>query len=77
MIFTRIPGGRHFSVPTISSTAAAIDATSMKLSPSSQISLPGPSSSVASGGYMNHPARGAASKKIDPITKTPPIRKHQ
>ena len=72
-----MPGGRHFSVPTISSTAAAIEATSMNDSPNNQMSDPGPSSSVASGGYMNHPARGAASKKIDPITKMPPIRKHQ
>ena len=33
--------------------------------------------SVASGGYMNQPPSGAASKKIEPQTKTPPIRKHQ
>src|SRR5690606_6224576 len=58
---------------------AAMDATSMKESPSSQISAPMPeySSSVASGGYMNQPAEGAALKKIEPQTKTPPIRKLQ
>lgn len=77
MRLTRIPGGRHFSTPTISSTAAAIEATSMKDSPSSQMSEPSPSSCVASGGYMNQPDFGAASKRIEPITKTPPIRKHQ
>ena len=74
-----MPGGRHFSTPTIISTAAAIEATSMKDRPSSQMSAPMPesSSSVASGGYMNQPPSGAASKKIEPQTKTPPIRKHQ
>jgi len=39
----RMPGGRVFSTPTISSTAAAIDATSMNDNPSSQISAPRPS----------------------------------
>jgi hypothetical protein len=29
----RMPGGRHLRTPTMSSTAAAIDATSMKLRP--------------------------------------------
>ena len=53
----RMPGGRHFSMPTMSSTAAAIEATSMKERPSSQMSAPMPenSLSVASGGYMNQP----------------------
>jgi hypothetical protein len=32
---------------------------------------------VASGGYINQPLFGAAPKKIEPQTKTPPIRKHQ
>ena len=77
MILTRIPGGRHFSVPTINSTAAAIEAISIKLRPSSQISLPTPSALVASGGYMNHPEFGAASNRIEPMTNTPPIRKDQ
>ncbi|EAR50175.1 DNA polymerase III subunit chi, partial [Oceanicola granulosus HTCC2516] len=36
MMLTRIPGGRHLSVPTISSTAAAMEAISMNDSPSSQ-----------------------------------------
>ena len=74
-----MPGGRHFSTPTISSTAAAIEATSMKLRPSSQMSAPIPvcSVSVVSGGYMNQPPSGAAPKKIEPQTNTPPIRKHQ
>ena len=51
----------------------------MKERPSSQMSAPMPesSSSVASGGYMNQPDEGAASKKIEPQTKTPPIRKLQ
>ena len=78
--FSRIPGGRHFSVPTISSTAAAIEATSMNDRPSSQMSGPRPGvnfSSVVRGGYMNQPEAGAAPKKIEPLTKTPPIRKHQ
>ena len=46
---TRIPGGRHFSAPTISSTAAAMEATSMNDRPKSQMSLPGPSALVAKG----------------------------
>ena len=51
----------------------------MKERPSSQMSAPMPenSSSVASGGYMNQPACGAAPKKIEPQTKTPPRRKLQ
>ena len=74
-----MPGGRHFSTPTISSTAAAIDDTSMKDRPSIQMSAPIPASdgSVANGGYMNQPPSGAASKKIEPATNTPPIRKLQ
>ena len=35
-----MPGGRHLSTPTISSTAAAIAATSMNEKPSSQMSAP-------------------------------------
>ena len=77
MTLTRIPGGRHFSAPTISSTAAAIEATSMNDRPRSQMSEPMPSSIVASGGYMNQPALGAAENRIEPITKMPPIRKAQ
>jgi hypothetical protein len=38
----RIPGGRHFNTPTISSTAAAIAAISMNENPSSQMSAPNP-----------------------------------
>ena len=38
----RMPGGRHLSVPTIISTAAAIAATSMNEKPSSQMSGPMP-----------------------------------
>ena len=38
----RIPGARHFSTPTISSTAAAMAAISMKEKPSSQMSAPIP-----------------------------------
>ncbi len=74
-----MPGGRHLSTPTISSTAAAIEATSMKDRPSSQMSAPMPDwrMSVVSGGYMNQPPCGAASKKIEPHTKMPPSRKHQ
>src|SRR3546814_6600736 len=77
--FMRMPGGRHLSTPMMSSTAAAIEATSMKLRPSSQMSTPMPAlrSSVLSGGYMNQPPVGAASKKREPQTKMPPIRKHQ
>jgi hypothetical protein len=74
----RMPGGRIFSTPTISSTAAAMDASSMKLRPSSQISAPGPSwYSVVSGGYMNQPPAGAMPKKSDPQTKVPPMTKLQ
>lgn len=72
-----MPGARHFSTPTMSSTAAAIEATSMKVSPSSQTSAPMPDCSVESGGYMNQPASGACPKKIELETNTPPIRKHQ
>ncbi len=39
--------------------------------------MPDCSTSVVSGGYMNQPPLGAASKKIEPETKMPPIRKHQ
>ncbi len=78
MRLTRIPGARHFMMPTMSSTAAAIEATSMKERPRSQMSAPIPAcSEVASGGYMNHPAFGAAPKKIDPQTKMPPMKKLQ
>ncbi len=73
----RIPGGRHLSVPTISSTAAAMDATSMKERPSSQMSGPSPSAMVASGGYMNHPCSGPTPNSTEPSTKVPPMRKHQ
>src|SRR3546814_1686553 len=61
----RMPGVRHLSTPMMSSTAAAIEATSMKLRPSSQMSTPMPAlrPSVLSGGYMNQPPVGAASKK--------------
>src|SRR3546814_10870949 len=61
----RMPGARHFMMPTIISTAAAIEATSMKERPSSQISAPMPENSllVASGGYMNQPVLGAELKK--------------
>src|SRR5688572_13971793 len=70
----RIPGGRHLSTPTISSTAAATADTSMNENPSSQMSAPmsGWYADV-SGGYMNHPPRGAASKKIDPHKNNPPM----
>src|SRR5690606_20530192 len=74
----RMPGGRVLSTPTISSTAAAIEATSMKLRPSSQTSAPSPSVYwVDSGGYMTQPSLGAASKNTEPHTNMPPIRKHQ
>jgi hypothetical protein len=73
-----IPGGLHFRTPTINSTAAAIDAISIKDSPSNQMSAPIPGwYSVVMGGYMNQPPRGAAPKNSDPHTKIPPIRKHQ
>src|SRR5690606_38350610 len=74
IVLMRMPGVRHFMMPMISSTAAAIDATSMNDRPSSHMSAPIPenSLSVASGGYMNQPDDGAASKKIEPQTKTPP-----
>ena len=66
-----MPGGRHFSTPTISSTAAATDDTSMNERPSIQMSAPRPERSlrVVSGGYMNQPPSGAALKKIEPATK--------
>src|SRR3546814_8043353 len=66
----RMPGGRHLSTPMMSSTAAAIEATSMKLRPSSQMSTPMPAlrSSVLSGGYMNQPPVGAASKRSEEHT---------
>ena len=55
----RIPGGRHLSVPTISSTAAAIAAISMNEKPSNQMSAPAPGWYLdVSGGYMNHPPLG-------------------
>ena len=73
----RMPGGRHFSTPTISSTAAAIEATSINDSPKSQMSEPMPSASVASGGYMNQPLFGATPNRIEPMTNTPPMMKHQ
>src|SRR5690606_35614994 len=75
----RMPGARHFMMPTMISTAAAIEATSMKERPSSQMSAPMPENSllVASGGYMNQPVLGAELKKIDPQTKIPPSRKLQ
>src|SRR5690606_22428946 len=74
----QMPGERHFRTPTISSTAAAMEAISMKLRPRSQMSFPTPGCPVVdSGGYMNQPPFGAASKKIDPQTKTPPSTKHQ
>ena len=76
-MLTRIPGGRHLSAPTISSTAAAIEATSINERPKSQTSGLMPSSLVASGGYMNQPALGPESNRMDPKTKMPPIRKHQ
>lgn len=38
----RIPGGRHLSVPTINSTAAAMAAISMNEKPSNQMSAPIP-----------------------------------
>src|SRR5918999_5291426 len=74
----RMPGGRHLSTPTISSTAAAIAATSMNENPSSQMSAPISGWYVdVSGGYMNHPPLGAASKKREPQRKTPPMTKLQ
>ncbi|VDC33620.1 hypothetical protein XINFAN_03930 [Pseudogemmobacter humi] len=69
-----MPGARHFSTPTISSTAAAMLAISMNERPRSQMSAPIPPCLVASGGYMNQPASGATLKKIEPQTKMPPIR---
>ena len=39
--------------------------------------MPEYSLSVASGGYMNQPEDGTASKKIEPQTNTPPMRKLQ
>src|SRR3546814_1638286 len=75
----RMAGARHFMMPTIICTAVAIEATSMKERPSSQISAPIPENSLleASGGYMNQPVLGAELKKIDPQTKMPPSRKLQ
>src|SRR5687768_6733611 len=73
-----MPGGRHLSTPTISSTAAAIAATSMNENPSSQMSAPISGWYVeVSGGYMNQPPRGAALKKSEPHRKTPPMTKLQ
>src|SRR5688500_17295224 len=67
MRLRRMPGGRHLSAPTISSTAEAIAATSMNEKPSSQMSAPISLWYLeVSGGYMNQPPRGAASKKIAP-----------
>src|SRR5680860_167034 len=79
MRLMRMPGGRHLRMPMIISTAAAIDATSINDSPSIQMSAPMPdcSTSVVSGGYMNQPPLGAAAKKIEPQTNTPPSRKLQ
>src|SRR5688572_25592357 len=78
MRLMRMPGGRHFSTPTISSTAAAMAATSMNERPSSQMSAPIPGwYFVVKGGYMNQPPRGAASKKREPQKNTPPRTKHQ
>src|SRR5688500_6624659 len=68
-----MPGGRHFRTPTISSTAAAMADTSMKENPSSQMSAPMSGwYAEVSGGYMNQPPRGAASKKMDPQRNRPP-----
>ena len=74
-----MPGGRNFRMPTISSTAAATEDTSIKDRPSIQMSAPSPDRSVrvVNGGYMNQPPSGATSKKIEPSTKTPPSRKLQ
>src|SRR5690606_3102407 len=74
-----MPGARHLSTPVISSTAAAIDATSMKERPSSQISAPMPDwlVSLVNGGYMNQPACGPASNSTEPATNRPPKRKDQ
>ncbi len=69
-----MPGGRHFKIPTMSSTAAAIDATSMKDSPSSQTSTPMPGRSVLKGGYMNQPPSGAIPKNSDTQKNVPPMR---
>src|SRR5690606_12964820 len=69
----RIPGGRHFSTPTINSTAAAIDAISINERPSSQTSTPIPGLSVLKGGYMNHPPSGAIPKNNEAQKKVPPI----
>ena len=74
-----MPGGRHLSTPTINSTAAAIDATSMNDRPSNQMSVPMPDCavSVLRGGYMNQPPDGATPNRIDPHTKQPPMKKLQ
>ncbi len=73
-----MPGARHLSTPVMSSTAAAIEATSMKLRPSSQMSVPIPlcRGSEESGAYMNQPPSGPAPKNSEPQTKTPPMTKH-
>src|SRR5690606_18034084 len=74
----RMPGGRVLSTPTISSTAAAMDAISMNDKPSSQISTPWPSrNALERGGYMNQPPFGATPKKMEPQTKMPPIKNDQ
>src|SRR5262245_25410830 len=74
----RMPGGRDLRMPTISSTDAAIAATSMNENPRSHMSAPTPGSYwLVSGGYMNQPPLGAASKKIEPQRKTPPSRNAQ
>src|SRR5688572_22452432 len=73
-----MPGGRHFRTPTISSTAAATADTSMNEKPSNQMSAPMSGwYAEVSGGYINHPPRGAASKKIDPHRNNPPMTKAQ
>ena len=78
MRLIRMPGGRDLSTPTISSTAAAMAATSMNEKPRSHMSAPMSGwYALVSGGYMNQPPRGAASKKIEPQRNIPPRTKLQ
>ena len=69
-----MPGGRQRSTPTMSSTAAAMAATSMNEKPSNQMSAPMSGwKRLVSGGYMNQPPRGAASKNSEPHRNVPPM----
>src|SRR5688572_21509478 len=73
-----MPGGRHLSTPTTSSTADAMALTSMNDSPSNHTSAPQPGwYAEVSGGYMNHPPLGDTPNSNVPQKNVPPITNDQ